>query len=693
MLCDADRAGELDAELTEMLRKVTRHLGLEFGIISQVQGGLYRVAHVWAADGAVRRGAEFPLGRTYCSLTLGANDIVAFGHAEGTDFASHPAYSAFGLQSYIGTPIRTRGATTGTLNFSSRVARSKGYTETERDLVRLFASWVGRTVDRLHVTQELRRAVSATEELRKCLEAIIQASPGGIIVHRNRRILWLNDATCQLLGGKVQELVGRSLSEFVAPPVERNPSVDPSLPPPAPPLSPPTSIAMRKVNGEVAWVEMVGVPATWEGEPAVFSFVRDKTHEQESQALLVQSERLASIGTLAAGVAHELNNPLAYVMANLDVATEELVAIEGATPSARMREIIAALADAREGSLRARKTVRDLRTFSRVDEEVRAVHNLHRLLEVAISMSMNEVRHHATLKRDFGGVPLVAVDESRLTQVFVNLLVNASQAIAETKGGDNTITVKTHTDSHGWAVVEIEDTGAGIPAELLPHIFEPFTTTKPPGMGTGLGLSVSRQIVAGVGGRMTAENRGSGGALMRVRLPPSTENSEPERRAFGDRSEGPRGKKILVVDDDVMIGRALKRAIGRENLLVVCDGAKEALGVLAKNNDFDVVLCDLMMPDVPGWEFYGTLQEEMPQLAQRLVFITGGSVGETARQFLEGSACPVVEKPFDVAALRAVVNRLGEPRWAQTNSAEQTPEPCGGTADSPKPRAEAAGHS
>jgi C4-dicarboxylate-specific signal transduction histidine kinase len=212
------------------------------------------------------------------------------------------------------------------------------------------------------------------------------------------------------------------------------------------------------------------------------------------------ADRMASLGTLVSGVAHEINNPLAYLKTNLDFAAVDLLRVADElraggpcvadAAEASLREIIAALNDARMGADRVRNIVRALKMFSRADEQKRGAVRLHRVLESALNMVWNEIRHRARLVKDFGDVPAVEGNESRLHQVFLNLLINAAQAIPEGLGDRNEIRVVTRTDEQGRAVVEVRDTGVGIAKEHLPKLFDPFFTTKPVGVGTGLGLSI-----------------------------------------------------------------------------------------------------------------------------------------------------------------------------------------------------------
>ncbi|MDB4982944.1 MAG: Sensor protein, partial [Myxococcales bacterium] len=248
---------------------------------------------------------------------------------------------------------------------------------------------------------------------------------------------------------------------------------------------------------------------------------------RDREAHVVQADRLASLGTLAAGVAHEINNPLTYVFTNVSFALERLGLVgdgQGAAPSGRpladeLDEVRTALAEAQEGAERVKEIVRDLRAYSRAEDEAEKSVDIHRVLEWSVNMTMNEIRHRARLVKALGPVPGVRATETRLGQVFVNLLVNAAQAIAEGHTADNEIRIETSTDEQGRAVVRVSDTGPGIAPDALDHIFEPFFTSKPRGVGLGLGLFVCHGLVKGLGGTLQAESKPGAGATFTVTLP------------------------------------------------------------------------------------------------------------------------------------------------------------------------------
>jgi signal transduction histidine kinase len=384
--------------------------------------------------------------------------------------------------------------------------------------------------------------------------------------------------------------------------------------------------------------------------------LRGRVERERLTAQLMQADRMVATGTLAAGVAHEINNPLAYLIAALDFLEEELRGIGRELPAERLEEASQALAEAREGAGRVRHIVRDLRTFSRADDERQGPVDLRRVIESSINIAYNEIKHRARLVKDYGKTPPVLANEARLGQVFLNLLVNAAQAIPEGRAGENEIRVVTRIDDAGAVVVEVRDTGTGIAPEILGRIFDPFFTTKPLGVGTGLGLSICRNIVVALGGEIGVESRLGRGTVFRLRLPPAPAQTEEERPQPA-LAMGRRGR-VLVVDDEPVVGKAVRRVLGPEHEVVVLTSAREAREKLAQGERFDAIICDLMMPEVTGMDLHAELTALAPDQAARMILLTGGAFTPRARQFLDQVPNPRVEKPFDSANLRAVVRGL-----------------------------------
>lgn len=406
---------------------------------------------------------------------------------------------------------------------------------------------------------------------------------------------------------------------------------------------------------------------------------RDLTELKKMQAQLLVSDRMVSVGMLAAGVAHEINNPLAVIVANVDVASQEIAALtSGQENCKQLQELADVMKDVRDAAERVRQIVRDLRIFSRADDrEVIAEVDLRRVLDSTLRMAWNEVRHRAQLLKDFSEAPLVHGNESRLGQVFLNLVVNAAQAIPEGKAEHNKIRVSLSTGPDGRAVVEVADTGCGMPPGVLARLFTPFFTTKPPGVGTGLGLSICHRIVTALGGEITCESEVGRGTTFRVTLPasPHAIAQSTARPPVAGATMAQRGS-VLVVDDEVAVTRAVRRMLSGEHDVVAETSAADALALISRGRRFDVILCDLMMPEMTGMDLHDELQKAAPDQAAKMVFLSGGAFTPRARDFLDSVPNHRLEKPFEVQQLRAVIrDRLLASRAAGQEAQDHESKP------------------
>jgi len=362
------------------------------------------------------------------------------------------------------------------------------------------------------------------------------------------------------------------------------------------------------------------------------------------------------VGILAAGVAHEINNPLAAVLTNLHMAVETIPTLKLDPSSERDRtELEEELRDALEASERLRDIVRDLKIFSRTPETSMGPVDMPRILESSLRMAWNELKHRARIVRNFQPVPMVHGDESRLGQVFLNLIVNAVQAMEEGRADKNTITLSTSLDARGRIEVEVRDTGSGMSQEVQSHLFTPFYTTKPVGVGTGLGLSICNRIVQALGGEITVESEVGKGTSFHVFLPASDSTSTVRRTSRIRRPIASLSARILAIDDEPIVGTALRRVLGKDNEVITETSARRALDRIRAGEHFDLILCDLMMPDVTGVDFYNELREFSPQRAADIVFMTGGAFTPKARNFLETVTNERLEKPFDMNTLKNLV--------------------------------------
>jgi PAS domain S-box-containing protein len=500
------------------------------------------------------------------------------------------------------------------------------------------------------------------------LRSVLHASPDGIIVHRDECFVYVNPAAVRQLGiVDADAVIGRSIYDYVLPgeiaavrarieAMERN----------GQPTSP-RDFQFQRPNGEVHLGEVISVIAGFEGAPAVITIIRDVGEQRRLQSRMLLADRLATVGTLAVGVAHEINNPLSWVVGNLGLLADEfdnqvrMRELPGHDPVAvsssrtRVREL---LGRAQEGTERVRRIVRDLVRFGRSDEGEGQPVEVHALLDSAIEIADVQLRHRAQLARDYRSTSYVRGSEARLGQVFLNLLVNAAQAIEPGAPRQNKVRVTTHDLEDGRVEVVISDTGSGMPEHVRKRIFEPFFTTKPVGEGTGIGLAISNDIVASFGGEILVESELGRGTTFRVRLRQANEDppSRPARVIREDSS--PRAQaiiamRVLVVDDEPLIREMVCDALSQHEVTAVSNGREALAEILDK--DWDLVLCDMILPELSGLDLYRELEQRRPAMLDKLVFMTGGEFSRKGPRLPSGSRVRKLEKPFSIKTLRALV--------------------------------------
>ena len=340
--------------------------------------------------------------------------------------------------------------------------------------------------------REVDASLASARRSRNELQQLLERLPDGVLIHDEGVVLWANAALLQSVGvGRLEDLRGRRTADFF------------------------TADGDEYVVACADRVRRVQPGATqdvdFEGARARLVVLRDVTEQRKMREQVAISDRLASIGALAAGVAHEINNPLAYARLNLEIASRQ------ATTS----DLRAALGLAREGTDQALRIVRELKMLSRLANEPSEAVDLPALLDVTFSLAGRALTDKARVMRAYGPTPLAFGPRSRLAQVFLNLLSNAADAIPPGAAARHVIRAKTGTDERGRAFVEIHDTGGGIPPEIAPRVFDAFFTTKPVGVGTGLGLAVCHRIVTELGGEITFESA-PGDTRFRVALPAAT---------------------------------------------------------------------------------------------------------------------------------------------------------------------------
>jgi signal transduction histidine kinase/CheY-like chemotaxis protein len=389
----------------------------------------------------------------------------------------------------------------------------------------------------------------------------------------------------------------------------------------------------------------------------------DVTRHHAAQTRAVREDRMGALGTLAAGVANEINNPLTYVMINIEHvmrrlrhlgALDEYEVPQGPERTAALAGLVDALAKASEGANRVRAVTRDILVFAQGNDAPRGLVDVRAVLESSLQVAWHELRHRARVVKHLADVPPLEASATQLAHVFLQLLVNAASAIPEGNAEHEEVRVTTRCDDSGDVVVEILDTGAGIAPAALPHVFDPFFTTHGAGEGVGLGLSICHGIVKHLGGKISAESGPGRGSVFRVVLPAGRHS------ANGSVSESPQ-LRVLVVDADPLVGEAIARSLGEESELTVASDARQATQILLSNH-FDFVLCDVMLPETSGVDFYVEVLRAAPHLVHRIVFMIGGASTVRARAFLSSIANPCLEKPLDMSELRRLVGRAATAR-------------------------------
>jgi two-component system cell cycle sensor histidine kinase/response regulator CckA len=456
-----------------------------------------------------------------------------------------------------------------------------------------------------------------------------------------------------------------------------------------------SELEIAQPDAEPRSAEMRVASITWEGEAAWLASIRDVTDRKRAEELqrrLHHADRLASIGQLASGVAHEINNPAGFILGNLEVLDEHLLMVERAcsriahAAHARdlpaigrlrgdldtvVREMHGMLADSMAGIERIARIVKTLSSFARIDHgEIERV-DINEIVDTACKITHNEIRHRALLDRDFGALPPIVADPGKLVQVFTNLLINAAQAITPGAAESNRIRVGTrHRD--GQIVIRVEDTGCGIPAENLERIFEPFFTTKTRGLGTGLGLPLSSDIVRKHGGHMRVSSTVGQGTVFEITLPTETGMviPAPPPPVIPAAPVQARRARVLVIDDESMLLDTFQRMLRRDHDVVLVEGGTRAVAELERGSAFDAVICDLMMPDLDGMQLFRILCERWPALRQRVIFCSGGAFDAGAREFLERARHEhvIIEKPVKRDEVLAAVQRVLDDRVSVATS-------------------------
>jgi len=552
---------------------------------------------------------------------------------------------------------------------------------------------VGAFENSLELSSQLARSqkrVAETTRGEANLRRLLEALPDALAVLRDGRVVFGNQALLRVMGVASGALLRETaLSDRAA--SERDGEVMRRLEELGRNQVCSDEVRFRLPGGVIGTFVATALPIVFDDEDAVCVVASDVTDVRAMQASLAHSDRLARIGSLAAGVAHEINNPLTYIMHGLDDVKHAIReqdrrsrALVGALSARFGGEEVERIAkeagwdrqagDGRselelrvrevfEGSRRIRDIVAELRSLAQAEhEDRRRPLDLAEICRGAAKLASHQVRHNATVELELEAVPEVFGNEGRLAQVLINLLINAGQALGENDRGVVRLTTRARA---GRVLVEVQDNGPGIPADHLQQLCEPFFTTKPPGEGSGLGLWICRRIIEGHGGSIAVANRPEGGATFTIDLPPwdGAESGEEASWSTWNRTvESSETGTLLLVEDEDLVRRSLTRRLSRQHDVIDVASVDEAIAVLAGDAPVDAVLCDLMLGGRTGAELYRWIEENAPHLTHRFVVVSGGAVTREAREFINSGVVRVVAKPVDPNDLDAAVQDVLAPR-------------------------------
>jgi PAS domain S-box-containing protein len=532
-----------------------------------------------------------------------------------------------------------------TQRYETRVVKHE--TGEERDVAvssgpfRMNDEIIGTVATLRDITEPKRAQETLARSEARYRHLVESASDAIVTLDANGRFTTVNHAAENISGYKREELVGQWFAPMLP---------DDDLPKALghfqQALSGETGLfesQFYRKDGEVRTISITY--STPQKDEEVLCLIRDVTDQKMLQEQLIQSEKMSAIGQLVSGVAHELNNPLAGIS-----AFAQLLLAEKRFPPDQRTAAETIYSEAR----RASRIVQNLLTFARQHKAEKVPTAVNQVLDDTLELRGYELRVRGIdIRREYDeSLPDTMADAHQLQQVFLNLITNAEQAMEQKEGHHHRLTVRTRRN--GEAIrIEIEDSGAGIPANLIERIFNPFFTTKPTGSGTGLGLSISLGIVREHEGKIWAENaaQAGGGARFIVEIPVTEPGTSGEHAAVPHvAAAGSDSLRVLVVDDEASVRVSLQRYLSGKGHQVETTASGEDALVRLKGSKYDAVIVDMRMPDLSGEQLFERLRSTDPSHAERVIFTTGDLVNEQMRRFLDGTGRPCVPKPFEFAS-------------------------------------------
>jgi len=669
---------DVNRTLSTALDQVLHLMELDAGaiLLSDPPSGTFHLrTHRGFKEEALRALRHLESGETFLSEAIN----------RGTSFIGEPLGGLLGrtlrregfrVQAII--PLRSKERTLGLLVLAHR--RPREWDAEARQFLDSIGNIIGVALENASLYQEIATLLETTrqqaeqrQQSERQLRTIIESAVDAVAILQEGRFRYCNAYGVKMLGYAAEEIIGRHFLEIVhedyrelvrAHYLSQSPG-EASLP---------HDIVVIGKDGRHIFVNINACTIEYEGRPSLLLIARDVTETKRLREQVLRAEKMAALGQLISGVAHELNNPLAII-----IGYSELMRAEP-NLSPALSSGLDAIAEA---ALRARRIVQNLLTFARPQQSARSAVKINDLIENTLALRAYHFRvNNIEVVKDFDpNLPPIQADGSQLQQVFLNLIVNAEHAMLEAHGRGR-LTIRTRylsdaqmsplQEAQGWVRIAIADDGPGIPEAILHRIFEPFFTTKPVGQGTGLGLSISHSIVQEHGGQLYVQSQLGQGATFIIELPVVGGDVQSETRAPKLPPPSPEARSLLIVEDEPTLLNLVKKLVEAEGHQAdIANDGHQALERV-RERTYDLILCDLKMPGLNGRQVYEEIAKKWPEMAERFVFLTGDLVDPHTRAFLERVKRPVIEKPFQPEELVRVLREQFDRRPPAQASSKAT---------------------
>jgi len=504
-----------------------------------------------------------------------------------------------------------------------------------------------------------KRSTSESSRLaEERFERLVETIATSVWILRQSRIIYANPAGADLLKYERTRLIGVRFDELIAQEDVDSFAENAARAERGEPVAPREYHVFSR-DGRPLIIEISSVALEYDGGAAVVSFGRDVTLRKRLELELLQADRLSALGLLAGGMAHALNNPLTYVVLNLEHVARHLPQL--AFDSAGQAEVLARLVEAKQGAERMATTVKRMRSLARTDESVGKVVDLRHVLESVVELVGHEIHHRGRLTTRFEDVPLVLANESKIEQICLGLLLFAAQMLPDDTSVRHEVRLTLETDERNFAVLEIVCEGCRVEPMEIERLFAPFTATEE-GRIRSAGLSVCCSLVEQLGGNIVAEALAGTGLLLRTTIPcaPVQRPAPSSVRTGPPSTQAPVNlgrARILLVDDDPGVGNALRLLFEGGHDVRCFEDPQAALRELLAEPGYDLVFCDLMMPELTGIDIYQVLRFNRPGYESKMVFMTGGAFTPATARFLQQVPNERIEKPFNVKILQRLVQK------------------------------------